>query len=73
MTFFEGLLNWVQCFVRDGNVFDGADLTAVCLHRERQARTAGLAVYVNRATSANAMLAADMGPSKPKFMPQEVA
>ena len=56
----EGLLQRVQLVAVRRQPFDGADLLAVRLHGEHQARAHRLAVDEHGAGAADAVLAADM-------------
>ena len=51
-----------------GEAFDRADLSAVRLHGEHQARAHRLAVDDHRAGAADAVLAADMGAGLPAIL-----
>ena len=68
----EGLLDRMQRAVLGGERLDGADLVAGGLHREGQARAAGLAVDQHRAGAADAVLAADMGAGEAELVAEEI-
>ena len=61
----ERLLQHRQAARRRREAFDGADVRAVRLHRERQAGARRHAVDLDRAGAADAVLAADMGAGAP--------
>ena len=67
----EGALQRIE-LVAVRQAFDGADLLAVRLHREHQARAHRLAVDEHRAGAADAVLAADMRAGLPAILADRV-
>src|SRR5829696_3515689 len=67
----ERALERVQLAVR-GQPLDRPELPAVRLHREHQARAHGLAVELDRAGAADALLATDLCPRQPGLVAYEV-
>ena len=55
-----------------GQSFDGFDRCPVCLHRQHQTGTNGLAVHAHRTCAANPMLATDMRSGQLQMLAQEV-
>src|SRR5258707_10348984 len=72
MAFLECLLDRMQRAVRLGHGLDGANLSAIGLHRQRQARSSGLAVDENGAAAADAVLASHMGAGEAELVTQKV-
>ena len=69
----ERLLQLVELAVGRGEQLDRADLAALRLHGEREARTHRRAVDHHRAAAADAVLAADMGAGRTERLAQEIA
>ena len=67
----EGALQRVE-LVAVGQPFDGADLSAVGLHREHQAGAHRLAVDQHGAGAAHAVLAADMRAGLPAILADRI-
>ena len=68
----ERLLQYGQATRLRRKPFDGADVGAVGLHRERQAGAGRHAVNFDRAGAAHAVLAADMGAGHRQIVTQEI-
>ncbi len=69
MTFVESFLQRMQ-FTIICQTFNGSDLTSVSLNSQQGTTLCGFSIYMDGAGAATAGIAAYMGASKTKYIPQ---
>ena len=72
MMLVKRLLQRVQLLLRGRDALDGQNLVPVCLNRQHQARARRAAVEQDRAGSAHAVLAAEMGAGQAELVAHEI-
>jgi len=71
-VFQKNLLQRMACAILATQTFDGDDMGAIRLHREREARARGTTIHGNRAGAAHAVFAAQMRAGQMQMLAQKV-